>query len=246
MTIPVHSVDLGPADVRGWFTGRPAHDASSVGQAGNLSHRRPHAPTRLAADRRAVAAEIGFPVASWQWMGQVHGASVAVVGEDTPDGAEHRAVDGMVTTRHDVPLVVQVADCVPVLFASDVAVGVAHAGRRGIELGVVEAVVARLRGVGTKAIDAVVGPSIGGCCYEVPREMHDSFVANDPSAAAITTWGTPSLDLSAAVMHRLSVLDVEVTSFEACTRCDPDRQWFSHRADPTAGRLVGIVVRQGR
>ncbi len=245
MTIPVHPVDLGSVGAQGWFTGRPARDDASVGRAGNLSHRRPHVPTRLAADRRSVARVIGFAAPTWQWMGQVHGADVAVVGDDTPQGAEHRGVDGLVTTRADVPLVVQVADCVPVLFASDGVIGVAHAGRRGIAAGILEAVVARLRALGATAVTGVVGPSIGGCCYEVPLEMHDAFVVDDPAASATTEWGTHSLDLPAAVERRLDRLDVAVTRFEACTRCDADRRWFSHRADPQAGRMVGIAVRQG-
>ncbi|MDX1657252.1 MAG: polyphenol oxidase family protein [Nitriliruptorales bacterium] len=247
VAIPVFEVDLG-APVGAWFTGRPsAAEQPAVGRAGNLSHRRPHEPVRLAAARRSVCERIGVDVDALHHMRQVHGASIGVIDEDTPMGAELRDVDALVTSMVGRALVVQVADCVPVLLASsEGAVAAVHAGRRGVHSGVVEAALDALASAGVPAttITGVVGPAIGGCCYEVPAELRDEIAADRPEAASETTWGTPSLDLPRAVSTTLERAGVSVVDADAsCTRCDPEGRWFSHRADPDAGRQVGIVVR---
>jgi polyphenol oxidase len=239
-------VDLGPG-VRAAVTGRDtAATAPAVGAAGNLSHRRPHRPDDLARARREVGAATGTDPVTWHLLHQVHGADVAVVGADTPIGAELRGVDAAVTSEPGRPLAVQTADCVPVLLVGPTAIGVAHAGRAGVVLGVVEAVLDAVVALGQPRhhLRAAVGPAIGGCCYEVPAVMRDEVATTHPAAAATTTWGTPSLDLPAAVAATLGANGVAtVTSVGGCTRCDAGGRWFSHRSDPDAGRQLGMVVR---
>jgi YfiH family protein len=243
-------VPLGPG-TRAWFTGRARAGSPPppVGAAGNLSHRRPHLPSRLSEDRADAFAQMGIAAEAVVWMHQVHGDAVAVVDDATPPGAELRGVDAVVTATPGRALAVQVADCVPVLFASDAGVvGAAHAGRRGVELGVVPATLARMADLGADpaGVRAVIGPAIGGCCYEVPGEMRDDLADDHPVAAGTTTWRTPSLDLPAAVEAVLHDHAVgQVTRVGGCTHCDPDDRWFSHRADPAAGRQVGVVVLTG-
>ncbi len=236
--------------VGAWFTGRDPGGHASLGRAGNLSHHRPHLPTELARARGEVAEHIGWPVDAWHFMRQVHGAQVAVIDATTPPGAQLDGVDAMVTTEVGRPLVVQVADCVPVLLAGRHTIGAVHAGRRGVLAGVVDAAIDAMtgleqdRGPGGGSVRAVIGPSIRGCCYELPEGMRDAFVERLPSAAASTTWSTPSVDLGTAVVAQLDARGVTVVDrFTECTRCDPEQRWFSHRADPDTGRFAGIVVR---
>lgn len=231
-------VDLGEG-VDAWFTGRADRPDPAVGRAGNLSHHRPHVPAVLAEDRAAVGRATATDPTAWHLMGQVHGADVGVVEAATPSGVEVRGVDALVTAEEERVLGVATADCVPVLLATDEAVGAVHAGRRGVQAGVVAAAVAALPGNGLRA---VVGPAIGGCCYEVPAAMQAEVLEVAPAAEATTTWGTPSLDLPVAVVEDLVGLGAEVTRLASCTRCDDG--WFSHRADPGAGRQFGLVVRR--
>jgi YfiH family protein len=239
-------VDLGP-HARAAVTGRDrSRPAPPVGAAGNLSHRRPHRPDDLARARNAVGEATGMPPARWHLLRQVHGASVATIGAGTPVGAELRDVDAAVTTEPDRVLTVQTADCVPVLLAGPTAIGIAHAGRAGVTLGVVPSVVSALGRLDSPpdTVRVVLGPAIGGCCYEVPEAMHREVVADQPAADATTSWGTPALDLPAAVTAQLVAAGVTtVDRVGGCTRCDPELRWFSHRADAGAGRQLALVVR---
>lgn len=248
MVVLVESVDLGD-DVGAWFTGRSSQQTVTEGLAptGNLSHYRPHRPADLARDRQHVAEVIGQPVERWHLMRQVHGARVAVVDESVAPGSLLRDVDAAVTTLLDRPLVVTVADCVPVVAAGPTAVGVAHAGRQGVVEGVAETLIEHMVAVGNDVaeLQVALGPSIRGCCYEVPRHLHDEVVADRAATSATTTWGTPSLDLASGVAATLAACGVNnVVTHQSCTACDPEQRWFSHRRDRSTGRFAGIVVRQ--
>ncbi len=107
--------------------------------------------------------------------------------------AEGRAVlrgDGMMTDVPGVMLGVQVADCVPVLVA-DVrrkAVAAFHAGWRGTLRRIVERGIGRMRlryGSRPEDLIAVVGPSIGACCYSVGEEVQHEFESQFAYAAEI-------------------------------------------------------------
>jgi len=237
---PVHLA----RDTTGWFTGREPAAVAPVGGEGNLAHRRPHRPRDLAEARRRVAAVTGTDPARWHLLQQVHGVEVAVVDEHVPVGAELRGVDAAVTALADRPLVVQVADCIPVLFAAGDAVGVAHAGRAGVLAGVLPATIAAVRDlVGEEPVRAAIGPAIGPCCYEVPAAMRDTAGERLAVLAATTSWDTPALDLPAGARAQLEAEGVEVVSADArCTRCTPTL--FSHRRDPSSGRQIGLVMRR--
>jgi copper oxidase (laccase) domain-containing protein len=66
----------------------------------------------------------------------------------------------------------------------------------------------------------------------------------EPAASATTRWGTPALDLGAAVRAQLERDDVTVVDVSRCTLESPDL--YSHRRDgASAGRLAGLVRLRG-
>lgn len=209
-------------------------------------------PAGVAA-RPHLAQALGVDVRDLVFMRQVHRGDVAVV------TAAHRGrgvrahadavpdVDALVTFEADVPLVVLVADCVPVVVVDPGrAVGVVHAGRLGVLHEVVRATLDVIAPTAPYAVRAFVGPAIGGCCYEVEVDVAETITAKVPAARATTTEGTTALDLPAAVTAQLRAVGVtDVRHVGGCTRCDGQR-WFSHRREPGAGRQAAAVVRHGR
>lgn len=163
----------------------------------------------------------------WATVHQVHGARVIAV--EHP--GTHGDADALVTTRPDLPLAVFTADCLGVVVDAGTAVGVAHAGWRGLVAGVVESTVQALVDLGGTPVRAMAGPAIGPCCYEVGGEVAARF----PEHLATTTWGTTSVDLIAAAGDRLG-LPMERAG--ACTRCGADA--FSHRRDASPERMAAV------
>ena len=186
-----------------------------------------------------------FGVDGFATMTQVHGADVRQVHGPGPATG---ACDGLVTTDPDVALCVRVGDCVPLVLVdtTDGVLGVAHAGRPGVVAGVVPATVAAMRAAaprGGGTIEAWVGPRVCGGCYEVPEPMRDVVASVVPTAYSCTTWGTPSVDIGAAVVSQLEAVGCSVHDLPVCTRESPDL--YSYRRDKEAsGRFAGIVVRR--
>ncbi len=206
-------------------------------------------PEAVAENRRRLKVFVGdHPIV---WMDQVHGRGVAVVSE--PLAAAVPETDALITATPGLALAVLVADCVPVLFrgrtsgepgtpAKEV-VAAAHAGRRGLQLGVVEAVVSRMSSLGVqpRAIEAVLGPAVCGKCYEVPATMRDEVAAVAPAAVATGRTGRPALDLRAGLLQQLSALGVSQVKVDpTCTR--ESALHFSHRRDQRTGRTAGLIM----
>jgi YfiH family protein len=163
-----------------------------------------------------------------------HSAEVAVVGSDgrLPEGK----FDALVSAESGIALAVTVADCVPVFFADAAgsAIGLAHAGWRGLAGGivknVVQVLVERLR-VRTGDLLVATGPAIRGPSYEVGPEVAGLF----PEAFAVPV-GDPSsgralLDLpscalaqaAAARVPRDNLIDFSLDTFAHAG------ELFSHR-----------------
>ena len=145
-----------------------------------------------------------------------------------------------------VPSSVVHADCVPVLLAAPGAVGVAHAGWRGIAAGVVPATVhalVALAGCDPAAVTACIGPHIGVRAYETGDVVVDALVAAGLPRAEVAWEGPDRLhaDLGRAVEFQLQGAGVgTVERLHRCTATEP--AFYSHRRDgPATGRLAGLV-----
>jgi YfiH family protein len=256
--LPVTDADLGPGvlafftgrsggDPTGHSTGRPTEGYEGYGDF-DLALHVGDDPKRVAAHRRRLAERVGGPVV---FARQVHGTRVAVVdagssrAPDSEDlGQDEGGYDAMITVGPSTGLGVLVADCVPVLLADPAAgvVGVAHAGRGGLLDGVLDAVLAAMIGHGARPgrIRAALGPSAGGCCYEVPADLQQRAVAVLPATLSRTRQGTPALDLRAgcrSVLEAAGVAHVQLVG--GCTI--DDKRFYSYRRAPVTGRFAGVV-----
>ena len=214
-------------------------------------------------NRRRLVEEAG---GGWQMvvLRQVHGVEIReVTTANVPDamagGRGHWDADGMVTQEAGVLLGAGAADCVPLLVA-DVrqrVVGAFHAGWRGTAAGMAERGVRRMEELyGTRGENCVaaVGPSIGGCCYEVDEAVRDGLLAGPgrEDLSAVLGGGDGGrwrLDLWEANRRQLlrAGLPAEaITVLGECTACtreaDGARRYFSHRAEGgRTGRMLGVV-----
>jgi YfiH family protein len=157
---------------------------------------------------------------------QVHGGRVVVA--DRP--GHHGDADAIVTTTPGLVLSVRVADCAPIalLAEADGVVGVVHAGWRGIVAGVIPAAVDAMRELGARDIRAVLGPCIHAECYEFGADELGRIASQlGETVRGTTAWGTPALDVPAAVRSMIpGVVDESV-----CTACSPDHWSFRKDGD---------------
>lgn len=181
--------------------------------------------------------------ASPVWLRQVHGCGVLRIAA-APGDAEPQA-DACVTTLPGTVCAVLVADCMPVFLADGrgEAVGVAHAGWRGLSAGVIEATVAAFPCAPARLV-AWLGPAIGPRAYEVGDEVRAAFVSHDAAAADAfrpTRPGHWLADLYALARRRLSSCGVSrVSGGTYCTYSEPER-FYSFRRDRVTGRMAALA-----
>ena len=170
-------------------------------------------------------------------MRQVHGDDVAWAMPGLVPEA-----DGLLTYTPELAVLVRVADCVPIVLATEErdAVGVVHAGRKGLVAGVAPAAAQILLDRGRGSVTAWVGPHVCGRCYELDAETAAEVAAVVPVAASTTWKGTPAADIGAGVTAQLEELGVSVHHLSGCTL--EDDRFFSHRRNGTTQRHGALVV----
>jgi polyphenol oxidase len=242
--------------VRGFVTGR--RGGVSVGpwglddgQAGglNLGARCGDEPGAVEANRQRLARCLPTPPV---WLDQVHGTAVhrpAGPRQGVMADAGEPVADAAVTDQPGTVLAVLTADCLPVLLADSRgrAVGVAHAGWRGLAAGVLENTVDALRQLlpANAQLFAWLGPAISQSAFEVGDEVREALSGPDESnRSAFIAGRRPGkwqADLFSIARRRLGAAGVHrVDGGDLCTWAERDRFW-SYRRCATSGRIASLI-----
>ncbi len=204
-------------------------------------------PSPTAHLARRFAKALGLPSIPIVRASQVHGTKAARVHTRPPAGTVEDAgsCDILVTGLDSVALVVQTADCVPIVLAGERSIGLVHAGWRGAASNAAAAGVAAMAELGERpsSLRAFLGPSIRSCCYEVGDEVAEGF---DGRFVRRSLDGRLHLDLAAVTHIQLAaagLLDRNIATHPACTRCGGEK-FASYRRDGKAsGRMIALVAR---
>lgn len=194
-------------------------------------------PEAVIRNRHRLAQALGLDAGKVVMGRQVHGSGLAWNEGEGPNHFERpreeppAEADGQLTSTRGLPLLVLVADCLPVALLGDRGLAMLHCGWRGLAGGIIEAAAER---IGARA--AAIGPGIGPCCFEVGAEVEEAFTHLGPGLSR-----GRYLDLTEVARRKLAALGVTRPEFAGvCTRCD-DR-FFSHRGDSgNTGRQCGIA-----
>jgi YfiH family protein len=199
-------------------------------------------PDQVTENRRRLARSMGIRPETITVLGAVHGAEIARV--DRPVSLL-KEVDGAVTDKPGVALFATFADCLPLIAydAENRAIGLAHAGWRGTELGIAGRLVATLKreyGSIVKDLKVGIGPGICGNCYEVGPEFAGRF---PPEVLKPGAGDRLLLDLVAANRLQFEAAGVQARRIRALDFCtfESDRL-FSHRRLPDGSRFAALVT----
>jgi len=181
--------------------------------------------------------------------------------------------DASVTNQPGLLLGVQTADCVPILLVDPKkrAVAAVHAGWRGTLARIVVKVIGQMQmQFGTKpaGLLAAIGPSIGGCCYEVGTEVATQFLSQFAEASEwfdeFRTGDEPNpiqwlnmmppghqpppknvlLDLRKANRAQLlgaGLRPQNIFVSDLCTACRPDLLFSYRKEGAMSGRLMSVI-----
>jgi YfiH family protein len=199
-------------------------------------------------------------------------SDVIHVFDDVPADSCHG--DASITNRPGLLLAIQTADCVPILLVDPKmrAIAAIHAGWRGTLARIAAKTIGKMQmHFGTKPADllAAIGPSIGGCCYEVGTEVATQFLSQFPDAPSyfeeFRTGDEPNpiqwlnmmppghqpppkgvlLDLRKANRSQLLATGLRRQNIQVsdlCTACRRDLLFSYRKEGPTSGRLMSIIA----
>jgi YfiH family protein len=185
---------------------------------------------RVEENRRIACETVGVPSDSLVFNRQVHSPTV----HRAHAGTRGEPGDGLWTDEPGMSMLAMSADCVPIAIARTdgrPALAVLHAGWRGLAEGIVASGVAALGA--ESGLAAIVGPSIGPCCYEVGPEVSSLYDADLTRGRKLDLWTASERALRAAGVARVQRVDL-------CTRCHPEL-FFSHRRDGRARGVQGVL-----
>ncbi len=181
--------------------------------------------------------------------------------------------DASATNRRGLLLGVQTADCVPILLVDPKkrAIAAVHAGWRGTLQRIVAKAIGKMQmEFGTKPADllAAIGPSIGGCCYEVGTEVAIQFqsqfadapewfdefrTGDEPNPIQWLNMMPPGhqpppknvlLDLKKANRAQLLGAGLRAPNIfvsDLCTACRRDLLFSYRREGSQSGRLMSVI-----
>jgi polyphenol oxidase len=228
-----------PPHVRAAFTLRHGGVSAPPFDSLNLGTHVGDEAEAVAENRRRLRAALALP-AEPAWLTQMHRAQVLeldALGEASAGAPE---ADAAVARLRGPVCAVQVADCLPVLFADleGEAVAAAHAGWRGLAAGVLAQTV-RTLALDPARLTAWLGPAIGPAHFEVGAEVRAALGAG--RALAPNARGRWQCDLYAVARAQLHALGVQaVHGGEWCVYADAER-FFSYRRASPCGRMAALI-----
>ncbi|HEX5328597.1 peptidoglycan editing factor PgeF [Sulfuricurvum sp.] len=180
-------------------------------------------------------------------MRQIHSDRIVIVDEtlnfDTPPEC-----DALITNRIETPLMVMSADCTGILIYDPIqkAIAAVHAGRAGALNAILPKTIQKMGeafGSLRENLHIVLGPSIGGCCYEINETIASECTSKGYGLALRREDEKVFLDVNTILLKQLKELNIEnVEVIKHCTSCRCD-EYFSYRADAQqTGRIAGVII----
>ena len=201
-------------------------------------------------NRKRIADSLQISQFSFYDLWQVHSNEVVIAENPRPKGTPHIQADAIVTNNFDVALLMQFADCVPILFYDPdrKVIASVHAGWKGTIDGIafetIKVMMEKFK-CKPKNIISVIGPSICQDHYQIGDDVAFQVkTVFDPEENFLTFKSEKIfLDLAAAnknILEKLGLRNIEM--MEICTFCSKE-DWFTHRGeDGKTGRFASVIT----
>jgi len=205
--------------------------------------------------RNVFLSALGIEKASLVWQEQIHRDAIHIVFQ-SDRGKTILGVDGLVCKQApddiSITLSVHTADCVPLLVFDPVikVIAVAHAGWKGTSLHIGQKIILHMKQLGSNISDVwvVIGPHIGGCCYDVDDTRMQVFQRewDESSGVVIHKDGKHYIDLGQANKDDFFSSGISENHIDIdpslCTNCNTN-EFYSFRKSgaPLIGEIMGVI-----
>jgi len=192
--------------------------------------------------------KLGYEIETLVHMKQIHSDIVHIVTSDD-NFKNPPTCDALITDMLNIPLMVMVADCSPILFYDSVkkVISVAHAGRQGAFKNIVKNVIDSFKNnYGSNAEDILVtiGASIDECCYEVGEEIYKETKKLNLEYSISKRNNNYYLNVNNILKRQLLDSKIKKEHIEILGECSccKNKTYYSYRADGKTGRFCGLIM----
>ncbi|KLE05028.1 peptidoglycan editing factor PgeF [Aliarcobacter butzleri] len=208
---------------------------------GNLAYHVGDIKENVDKNRQKLALKYDYKNEDLCYMNQIHSANVVVVDENSPKYIDN--CDALVTNKKNLPLMVMVADCIPILMFDEVkgVIAAIHAGRNSTFLKISEITAKEMIenfSCKTENIKVIMGPSIQKCCYEVNDELKN-IVEKSFGKEFVIGNNIDLQGINKKLLENLGIKNIEISSI--CTKCS-NKPFFSYRKEKNTGRFAGVIT----
>lgn len=242
--------------VRHAFTTRRGGRSAGIYSTLNLRIHSDDDREALRHNYRIICDELGTVPERLVFSRQVHGDTVRPVTaadchKELFSEVPYEA-DALITAETGLPLVIFIADCIPILLYDQKtpAVGAVHAGWRGTVMDIAGKAVSEMIsrfGSRPRDIKAAIGPGIGFCCFETGPEVPlavrkllgtegEKFIKPRGEKSTVDLKG-----INRGLLERRGVLPENIEVSGECTYCKCDKYW-SHRATKGERGVMGAFI----
>ena len=208
---------------------------------GNLAFHVEDNEINVIKNRKNLALKLGYNYEDLVYMNQIHSANIIVVDENSPKLVDN--CDSIITRSKNLPLMVMVADCIPILMFDDKQeiIAAIHAGRNSTFLEIskktAEVFIEKFSS-NPEDIRVILGASIQKCCYEGSDEL-SKIVENSFGKEFVENNYIDLQGINKKQLNDLGIKNIEISNI--CTKCG-DKSYFSYRKDKKTGRFAGIII----
>jgi len=154
--------------------------------------------------------------------------------------------DALITSRKNLFLSVQTADCIPVFFYDSrfSVVGIAHSGWRGTAKNIVGKTIKRMGsifGSSAASIYVALGPGVQGDCYQIDGETASHF----PEQYWLPDGpGHYKINIQGIITDQLKDAGIQPDHIEAdqtCSHCNQELFYSYRRDGGNSGRMMAVI-----
>ena len=139
--------------------------------------------------------------------------------------------DGIYTEKPKLGLVVQTADCMPILLIDKKRIGAIHSGWRGLKNNIVEKAIKKFD---VNQLSISIGPHAQSCCYEIKEDVKKYF--NDYTEVRDDIF---FLNMSQVLKDLSEEQGFQLEISSICTICNSS--YNSYRENKTSKRQFGVI-----
>lgn len=189
---------------------------------------------------------------------QVHKDDILIVDESYKGNhffldRKVKNIDALITNKKNIAIVTLYADCVPIMIydKGKNIIALAHAGWRGTVKKIGKKVLKKLKEEFNSNMEdciALIGPSIGKCCFEVDEPVVNEFkkvfekeylnftTSTSNDKYMIDLWEANKISLLEAGLPEANIIISNI-----CTKCNNDILYSYRNENGNTGRMAAIM-----